>query len=621
MTEAFLRRVLLGIALLGLAAGLAMRAGLQPQLSMGIGPEEIWAAGAIPVVIVLFVSILRDFWIGRFGVDAIALVSISAALLLDQSLAAVVVAIMYAGGTVLEDFARGRAERSLKALTDRSPRFALRKSAEAVETIPVDDVRVGDEILVRAGDVLPVDGHLLDPAAKIDEQAVTGEPLPENRHAGDLLRSGTVNAGEAFTMRASAPADQSTYAGIVRMVAIAQTAKAPFIRMADRFALLLLPATLIVAALAWYASSDPIRALAVLVVATPCPLILATPVAFIGGVSRAARAGILMKGSEALEALARARTAVFDKTGTLTRGGAQLVEQETAPGRDPEEVLRLLASLEQASHHVLADAIAGEARARNLPLSHPAKVREHRGAGLEGIVDGTQIRAGSRVLVLGGSVAPIWATDGERRYGGQPVLRVYVALDDRLAGIFTFGDALRGDAAETLRMLKAFGIGRTVMLTGDDRQTAARVAAQLDFDTVVADANPAEKVEAVKEEMRQAPTMMIGDGINDAPALAAATVGVAMGARGATASSQTADVVVLTDRLRPVGEALQIAHRTRAIALQSIVVGLTLSGVAMIAAAFGLITPVAGAVLQEGIDIAVILNALRALGRGSVTTG
>ncbi|WEX11834.1 heavy metal translocating P-type ATPase [Chelativorans sp. AA-79] len=613
MTEAFLRRVLLGVALLGLAAGLAMRVGLQSQLWMGIGPEEIWAAGAIPVVIVLFVSILRDFWIGRFGVDAIALVSISAALLLDQSLAAVVVAIMYAGGTVLEDFARDRAERSLKALTDRSPRFALRKSAEAVETIPVEDVHVGDDILVRAGDVLPVDGNLLDPAAKVDEQAVTGEPLPESRRAGDFLRSGTVNAGEAFTMRASARANQSTYAGIVRMVAVAQTAKAPFIRMADRFALLLLPATIIVAALAWYASGDPIRALAVLVVATPCPLILAAPVAFIGGVSRAARAGVLMKGSEALEALARARTAVFDKTGTLTRGGAQLVERETAPGRDTDEVLRLLACLEQASHHVLADAIVGEARARNLTLSHPAKVREHRGAGLEGIIEGTQIRAGSRALVLGGSVAPIWAADGERRYAGQPVLRVYVALDGRLAGIFTFGDALRGDAAETLRTLKSSGIGRTVMLTGDDHWAAARVAAQLDLDAVIANANPAEKVEAVKEEMRQAPTMMIGDGINDAPALAAATVGVAMGARGATASSQTADVVVLTDRLRPVGEALQIAHRTRAIALQSIVVGLTLSGVAMIAAAFGLITPVAGAFLQEGIDIAVILNALRAL--------
>ncbi len=616
-SEFLLRRILLATAILGLASGLALQLGFRAGAFPLLRPEVFWTAATLPVVAVLLISILRDFWIGRFGVDAIAFTSMSAALLLDQSLAAIVVAIMYAGGTVLEDFARGRAERNLKALTDRSPRFARRKSAEAVETIPVDDVHVGDEILVRAGDVLPVDGHLLDATAKIDEQAVTGEPLPENRRAGDYLRSGTVNAGEAFTMRASAPADRSTYAGIVRMVAVAQTAKAPFIRMADRFALLLLPATLIVAALAWYASSDPIRALAVLVVATPCPLILAAPVAFIGGVSRAARAGILMKGSEALEALARARTAVFDKTGTLTRGGAQLVEQETAPGHDPEEVLRLLASLEQASHHVLADAIAGEARTRNLTLSHPARVREHRGAGLEGTVGETQIRAGSRALVLGDSLAPIWATDGEKRYGGQPVLRVYVALDGRLAGVLTFGDALRGDAAETLRTLKSAGISRTVMLTGDDHQAATRVAAQLDIDAVIAEASPSEKVKAVQDEMRQAPTMMIGDGINDAPALAAATVGVAMGARGATASSQTADVVILTDRLRPVGEALQIAHRTRAIALQSIVVGLSLSGVAMIAAAFGLITPVAGALLQEGIDIAVILNALRALGEGS----
>lgn len=612
MNEPVLRRALLVIALMGLAVGIGA---WQTDLST-VEADTIWAAATLPVVAALAISILRDFWIGRFGVDAIALVSMSAALLLGQSLAAVVVAIMYAGGTVLEDFARGRAERNLKTLTDRSPRVAHRTSARGTETISVEYVAVGDELLVRAGELLPVDGILLDASASLDESAVSGEPLPERRTAGDMLRSGTINAGEPFSMRASALAEQSTYAAIVRMVAAAQTAKSPFIRMADRFALFLLPATLLVSGAAWYVSGDPIRALAVLVVATPCPLILAAPVAFIGGVSRAARAGILMKGSTALEALAQVRTAIFDKTGTLTIGGAELIEIETAPGHDANHLLRLFASLEQASHHVLADSIIRAARGRQLVLSHPRDVREHRGAGLKGRVENMSVAAGSRALVLADRSLPSWAKSGEERFRDEPVLRVFVALGGQLAGVFTFGDALRIDAHDTLSSLRSAGIARMIMLTGDDGVAAKRISALLDLDAIVADASPAEKVATVEAEKASAPTMMVGDGINDAPALAAATVGVAMGARGATASSEAADVIVLTDRLQPVAEAVRIARRTRAIALQSIVAGLALSGMAMIAAAMGQITPVAGALLQEGIDVAVILNALRTLGDG-----
>jgi len=609
MNETLLRRALLSVAVLGLALGLgAWRNGIGI-----ISPDTIWTVATLPVVAALAISILRDFWIGRIGVDAIALVSMSAALLLGQALAAVVVAIMYAGGTVLEDLARGRAERNLRALTDRAPHVAHRKSAQGTETVPIDQVAVGDELLVRAGELLPVDGILIDASAVLDESTVTGEPLPERRGAGDALRSGTVNVGEAFVMRASAIADKSTYAAIVRMVAAAQTAKAPFIRIADRFALLLLPATLLVAAIAWYLSNDPIRALAVLVVATPCPLILAAPVAFIGGVSRAARAGILMKGSAALEALAQTRTAIFDKTGTLTLGGAELMEIDAAPGQEADELLRLLASLEQASHHVLADSIV---RHRNLMLSQPRDVREHRGEGLKGQVDRMSVAAGSRPLVLGKEPLPKWAESGEDRYHDAQVLRVFLAVDGGLAGVFTFGDAIREDAADTVGALRSAGVTRIVMLTGDDGAAAEKVSALLDLDAVFADATPADKVGTVEVEKATAPTMMVGDGINDAPALAAATVGIALGARGGTASSEAADVVVLTDRLQPVAEALRISRRTRGIALQSIIVGLALSGVAMIAAAMGHITPVAGALLQEGIDVAVILNALRALGDG-----
>jgi len=612
VNETALRRSLLVISTAGLAAGLVV----QYVNSDAVRPSFIWIVATIPVVIVLALSIVRDLWEGRVGVDAIALVSMSAALALGQPLAGVVVAIMYAGGNVLEDFARGRAERDLTALTDRSPRLAHLRSGDTLTTVAVDLVKVGDELLVRAGELVPVDGILIDAFASLDESAVTGEPLPEKRVANDSLRSGTVNAGEAFAMRASAIAAQSTYAAIVDMVAAAQTSKAPFIRMADRFAMVMLPATLILAGLAWYLSSDPIRALAVLVVATPCPLILAAPVAFISGVARAARAGILMKGSAAVEALGKAQTAVFDKTGTLTYGGADLIDVDAAPGQDPDEVLRLLASLEQASHHILAESIVLVAHRKGLALCRPRNVREYRGSGLEGTVGDKTIRAGSRTLMLAKTPLPLWAEPSERRYQEQPVLRVFVALDERLAAIFTFGDALRADARAALNDLRSSGFSRIVMLTGDDAGTASRIAKTLDIDNVVADASPADKVATVETENALQPTLMVGDGINDAPALATATVGIAMGARGATASSQAADVVILANNLRLVAEAVKLAQRTRSIARQSVVAGLALSATAMVAAACGLIMPVEGALLQEGIDVAVILNALRALGDG-----
>jgi heavy metal translocating P-type ATPase len=584
----------------------------------------IWRGATAPVLAALTFSILRDFWRGRIGVDAVALVSMSAALVLDEPLAAIVVAIMYSGGNVLEDFARGRAQRDLKALADRAPRAARRKVDDGFTEIPVTEVTVGEELLVRAGEVLPVDGILLDVFASIDESAVTGEPLPVPRRSGDLLKSGTVNAGEAFRFRASAVADESTYATIVRLVEAAQNAKAPFIRMADRFALFLLPATLIVAGLAWLVSGDPIRALAVLVVSTPCPLILAAPVAFIGGVSRAARYGVLMKGSSALEALSQVKTAIFDKTGTLTQGGARLVQIETAPGIDADAALTLLASLEQASPHALADAIVKAAREKDLSLSWPEQVVEHRGAGVEGLVQRTKIRAGSRELVFGDSQLPIWAQKCVSRYGKESVLTIYLQIDTRPAAVVIFGDGLRADARGALARLRAAGITRFIMLTGDDAQAAGAIAAALPLDGVLADCSPSEKVAAVATEKNRAPTMMVGDGINDAPALAAATVGVAMGARGATASSEAAEVVILTDGLEPLADAVAIAHHTHGIAMQSIVFGLALSGVAMGFAAAGMITPVAGALLQEGIDIAVIVNALRALGgdpRESILNG
>jgi heavy metal translocating P-type ATPase len=614
--EKTIRRALIAIALSGLSLGLAVWALGRADLA-----QWFWAAGTVPVILGLAIAIVRELTAGRLGVDAVALVAMSAAVALGQELAGIVIAIMYAGGNVLEDFAVARAERDLRALIDRAPRLAHRRADSAVEEVPVEAVAVGDALLVRAGEVIPVDGIISSAAALIDEAALSGEPLPVLRPAGDLARSGALNAGETFELRASAIASESTYAGIVRMVSAAQTAKSPFIRLADRYALLLLPVTLAVAGGAWLASGDPIRALAVLVAATPCPLILAAPVAFIAGVAQAAKRGILIKGSGPLEALARAHTVMFDKTGTLTVGGARLVAIETPPGQNTDEVLQLAGSLEQASHHIVADAIVQAARDKGLPLAMPTQVREVLGAGLEGTIGDRSVRLGSHQLVYGGRKPEPWAARALRRAAWRSALSVFVAVDGRAGGALLLGDELRRETPRAIHALRAAGIARIVMVTGDRTDAAETIGAALDLDAVLADREPADKVDAVAGEQKQHPTVMVGDGINDAPALAAAHVGIAMGARGASASSEAADIVILTDRVDRVSEAYAIARRTYAIALQSIVAGLALSGVAMGFAAVGWLAPIVGALAQEAIDVAVIVNALRALAAPRAAAG
>jgi heavy metal translocating P-type ATPase len=549
------------------------------------------------------------------GVDAVALVSMSAALLLGEGLAAAVVAVMYSGGNVLEDFAVARAEHDLKSLVDRAPRIAHRRSGSGFEDAAIDQVAIGDVILVRAGEVIPVDGVIAGPAT-IDESALTGEPIPISRRRGELARSGTLNVGDTFEIRATATSGESTYAGIVRMVTAAQTAKAPFVRLADRYALFLLPITLAVAGAAWLICGDVIRGLAVLVAATPCPLILAAPVAFIAGVSRAARRGILIKGGGPLEALARTHTVMFDKTGTLTVGGARLVAIETAPGEAADVVLQLAASLEQASQHVVATAIVAAAMAKGLRLEVPCNVRETMGSGVKGEVGGLAVTVGSHQLVYGSRRPEDWAVRALRRASWRSALGVFVAVNGRTIGALLLGDELRREAPRVVQALRSAGVARVVMVTGDRADAAETIGAALDLDAVLADRVPSDKVDAVAAEQRRHPTVMVGDGINDAPALASATVGIAMGARGASASSEAADVVILVDRLDRVSDSVSIARRTRCIAVQCIVSGMTMSGLAMAAAAFGWLTPVAAALTQEAIDVAVILNALRALSPG-----
>ena len=501
-------------------------------------------------------------------------------------------------------------------MIDRAPKSARRYEDGHLVVIDLDQVLPGDLLLVASGEVVPVDGSLVSASAVLDESALTGEPLPVERALGDRVRSGVVNAGGPLDLRAVTSAEDSTYAGVVRLVAEAERTQAPVVRLADRYALAFLAVTLAVAGIAW-AAGGASRAVAVLVVATPCPLILAAPVALVSGLSRAAKRGVIVKGGAVLERVATCTTLLIDKTGTMTVGRPVLTDVVCAGSEPAGRILQLAASLDQVSPHVLAGAVVLSALEQKCELSLPEGVDELVGQGIRGTVAGHRVAVG-KASWSGVTGTPNWARSVRRKAQLDGALTVFVGIDGVPAGVLVFDDPLRPDAARTLRSLRKSGIARIVMVTGDRTEVAETVGAVIGVDEVLAERSPAEKLDIVKFETRRAPTMMVGDGINDAPALALADVGVALGARGATAASEAADVVLTVDRLDRLGEAAAIARRTRRIAIESMVAGMALSLAAMGVAAVGLLPVVWGAILQEVIDVAVILNALRAL-RGGVT--
>ena len=574
--------------------------------------ELIGLAVVAAVAAPLALRVVRALRRRELGVDVIALLAMLAAVAVGEILAASVVAVMVAGGLALEDFASRRAKRELSALLARSPRTAHRLERGEVRRIDAAEVRPGDVLVVPHGEIVAVDGLCGGPAV-LDESAVTGEAAPVDHEAGDAVRSGTVNAGAPFEMTATAAAEDSTYAAMVRLAREADAHEAPFVRMADRYAGWFLAATVIASAAAWAISGDPTRAVAVLVVATPCPLILAAPIALVSGISRAASRGILVKSGPALEGLSRARVLLMDKTGTATVGAASVASIVPAPGVTADDLLRAAASLDQVSSHVFAPAIVRAARNRGLALTTPSDVVEEGGRGIHGTVEGRRVAIGK----------PAWIgrdVDGLRSRLAAPGTSVaFVAMGGALAGAIVLRDPVRPDAAATVRRMRRWGIHRIVLLTGDHGDVAEAVGAELGVDAVIAEASAIEKVAVVTGERRGGVTVMVGDGVNDAAALARADVGVALGATGSAASVESADAVLLVDRLDRLAEAFEISGRAMAIARQSVIAGMGLSIAAMAAAAVGWLPPVAGALLQEGIDVAVILNALRARGAGRET--
>ena len=574
--------------------------------------QGIWAGGTVVALVVSLATVAVAIAARRTSVDIIALLALTGALWVGEPFAGALVGAMLASGQWLEARAAARARRELSLLVQRAPRTARRLDPSGVQTVDVDAVVLGDHLLVASGEVVPVDGRLLEPGV-FDESALTGEPLPVERPVGDELRSGIVNAGSPVRIVATADAGGSTYAALVALVEQAQASSAPFVRIADRFALAFVPLTLVLAGAAWALTGDPVRAVAVLVVATPCPLLLAAPIAIMSGISRAARRGVIVKGGQALEQLGTGRVMLVDKTGTLTEGRPTVSSVLAAPGGlPPEEVLRLAASLDQVSPHVLASSIVTAASTRGLALELPTGANEVHGTGLEGHVDGRLVRIGRASWTVG-EPPPAWVERVRRRAALDDALSVYVAVDGVGVGAILLEDRIRPDAPRMVRALREVGIERIVLVTGDRADAGHSVGRVVGVDEVIADCRPEDKLEIITAESRTAPTIMVGDGVNDAPALAAAGVGVAIAARGATASSEAADVVLTVDRIDALADAVLIARRSKRIAFQSVGVGMGLSLVAMAAAALGYLPPAAGAVLQEVIDLIAIGIALRAI--------
>jgi heavy metal translocating P-type ATPase len=586
---------LVGATLLSLAIGLTLQ-----YLGSEVSGQVAFGGGASIGLYLSSWLLIRAIKNREMGSDVLALISILATMLTGEWLAASVVSVMLASGRALETWAEGRAQNQLKALLDRAPRVAhvIRADSEIID-IGINEVQVGDRLLVRSGEVVPIDGTLVN-AGTFDESALTGEPLPVYRAAQEAVQSGVLNSDGQVELITTATSANSTYANLIRLVQQAQANTANGVRVANRWAVAFVPFAIGLSLVTWVITGELSTAVAVIVAATPCPLILAVPVAIISGMSRAASLGAIIKGGAALEQLARAKTVLLDKTGTLTQGGPEISTIRFAEGTDGDLVLNLAASLDQSSPHVVARALVTEAKRRGLSLSQATEVSEVHGHGLSGTVQGHQVTVGQPSIEL-----PEWASL-------QNALLVAVTVDGKLSAIIGLDDPLRDESKTTVQNLRKLGVGRVILVSGDRQTTATDVGQAVGADEAYGACSPEQKLVILRSEMANSKgaVIAVGDGINDAPALAAAHVGVAMGARGATAASEAADVVIVEDSIRHLALAIDAAQGARKRALQAAGVGMGLAMVAMFAAAFGFINATGSAVSQEAIDVAAILWAL-----------